>query len=140
MWWNRPLTPLVVIATLCVVVALTWRGYKRRDWRDPAWLGVCAAVIAVPVALWYVFANNTVQVHASFMYRSLPIAFGAIAALIVAAVSVQATLTQPRRRDEEATVERVEPVMRPMGIQGTEASPAHPSVARTRRVWRLVST
>jgi hypothetical protein len=117
LWWDRPLTPFVVIATLGVVAAFAWRYYRAcRDWRDLAWLGVCVAIISVPVAVWYVFANNTVQVHASFMYRSVPIAFGAIAALIVAACFAEPTLMRPHTRDEKASDERVEPVVRPMGV------------------------
>ena len=136
LWWHRPLTPLVVIATLCVVVALAWRCHKaRRDWRDVAWLGVCAAVMSVPVTLWHVFANNTVQIHASFMYRSLPIAFGAIAALIVAAVSVEPTLTQRRGRDAEATVERVESGHRWVSRGPKRRSHTRRWLARRTRRW-----
>ena len=34
---------------------------------------------------WYLALNNHSQIHPQLVYRSLPIAFGAVAALVVAA-------------------------------------------------------
>ena len=45
----------------------------------------CCAIVAVPVVSWYLALNNHSQIHPQLVYRSLPIAFGAVASLVYAA-------------------------------------------------------
>jgi hypothetical protein len=95
-WWDRPLAPLMLGATITVVGVCLGRHHSfGRTGRGLAWTAVGAAWIGVPVALWYVIANNHSQVHTWFTYRSVPVTIGASAALIVAASSV------PRARADE---------------------------------------
>jgi hypothetical protein len=78
-WWDQPLTAWVVAATLAtlVVAAIRW----RRGPADLARIAVCCGLAAAPVVGWYLALNNHSQIHPQLVYRSLPIAFGAIAAL-----------------------------------------------------------
>jgi hypothetical protein len=90
-WWDLPLTPLVVAVTLAVVAVFALRmRSSARSWSPLAWTAACGAVVAAPVGLWYVALNNHVQLHFWQTYRSMAVAFGAVAAFVVAATSVEA--------------------------------------------------
>jgi len=82
-WWDQPLTPWVVFGTLAAVAfgLIRWRRSKG----EVGSIVVCCAIVAVPVVSWYLALNNHSQIHPQLVYRSLPIAFGAVAALVVAA-------------------------------------------------------
>ena len=81
-WWDQPLTPWVVFGTLAAVAvgAIRW----RRSNGDIGSTAVCCAIVAVPVMSWYLALNNHSQIHPQLVYRSLPIAFGAVASLAYA--------------------------------------------------------
>lgn len=79
MWWGEPLTPWLlaaVLVTLAVLVA-RWRGIVGVG-RSTA---VACAVVIVAVEAWFELLSNHSQIHAWLVYRSLPIAAGAMAAL-----------------------------------------------------------
>lgn len=82
-WWDQPLTPWVVFGTLAVVAVglIRW----RRSRGEIGSMVVCCAIVAVPVMSWYLALNNHSQIHPQLVYRSLPIAFGAVAAMMYAA-------------------------------------------------------
>jgi hypothetical protein len=98
-WLDRPLTPPVLVVAVVVVGAVVWRSRERLGWRDGAWLAALVAVTALPVIAWYVILNNHNQIHMWLTYRSLAIAFGAVAALVAVAV---ATAADDRRADRYA--------------------------------------
>lgn len=82
-WWGQPLTPWVVIGTLAAVAygLIRWRRSKG----EIGSIMVCSAIVAAPAMAWYLVLNNHSQIHPQLVYRSLPIAFGAVAALAYAA-------------------------------------------------------
>ena len=82
-WWDQPLTAWVVFGSLAVVAvgAIRWRRSKR----EIGSVLFCCALVAVFVMSWYLALNNHSQIHRQLVYRSLPIAFGAVAALVYAA-------------------------------------------------------
>ena len=82
-WWDQPLTSWVVFGTIAAVAVGSIRW--RRSTGDIGSTAVCCAIVAVPVVSWYLVLNNHSQIHPQLVYRSLPIAFGAVAALMVAA-------------------------------------------------------
>jgi len=82
-WWDQPLTSWVVFGTIAAVAVGSIRW--RRSTGDIGSTAVCCAIVAVPVVSWYLVLNNHSQIHPQLVYRSLPIAFGAVAALVVAA-------------------------------------------------------
>ena len=82
-WWDQPLTPWVVFGTLAAVAVGTIR-WRRSD-GDIGSTAACCAIVAVPVVSWYLALNNHSQIHPQLVYRSLPIAFGAVASLVYAA-------------------------------------------------------
>jgi 4-amino-4-deoxy-L-arabinose transferase-like glycosyltransferase len=89
----------VLVVAVVVVGAVVWRSRERLGWRDGAWLAALVAVTALPVIAWYVILNNHNQIHMWLTYRSLAIAFGAVAALVAVAV---ATAADDRRADRYA--------------------------------------
>jgi hypothetical protein len=82
-WWDRPLTPLVVVAVLAVVVFVAVRNRRRLSGQ----VAVCAAIVVVPFVLWYLALSNHNQIHVWLTYRSIPLAFGALGALVLAAAA-----------------------------------------------------
>jgi hypothetical protein len=82
-WWDRPLTPLVVVAVLAVVVSVAVRNRRRLSGQ----VAVCAAIVVVPFVLWYLALSNHNQIHVWLTYRSIPLAFGALGALVLAAAA-----------------------------------------------------
>lgn len=82
-WWDQPLTPSVVFGALAAVAVgmIRWRRSKG----EVRSIVVCCALVAVPVMSWYLALNNHSQIHPQTVYRSLPIAFGAVVALAYAA-------------------------------------------------------
>ena len=78
-WWDQPLTPWVVVGTLATVIVAAIR--VRRGMADLGRIAVCCGLAAVPVIGWYIALNNHSQIHPLLVYRSLPIAFGAVAAV-----------------------------------------------------------
>jgi hypothetical protein len=78
-WWGQPLTPWVVFGTLATLVVATLRG--RRSPAALARIALCCGIVVLPVLGWYAVLNNHSQIHPLLVYRSLPIAFGAVAAL-----------------------------------------------------------
>jgi hypothetical protein len=86
-WWDRPLTPLVVVAVLAVVVTVAVRNRHRLSGQ----VAVCAAIVAVPFVIWYFALSNHNQIHVWLTYRSIPLAFGALGALVLAAVAPTTT-------------------------------------------------
>jgi hypothetical protein len=89
-WWGQPLTPWVVVAVVgvLVVAAVRW----RRQSAVAARIGVCCALVAAPMLAWYGALNNHSQIHSWLVYRSLPVTFGALSALVYVAIK-----TAPRR-------------------------------------------
>ncbi len=107
-WWRQPLTPWVVVAVLIVLavaggpVASRSRG-RRADRRRAARSSPprCSAGTRA--------LNNHSQIHSWLVYRSLPIAFGGLSALVCAAVRTAPTSGQLRRssgRSDERVPER----------------------------------
>jgi hypothetical protein len=87
-WLDRPLTPLVLAATAITIAVVAWRYRHRLGWPLLAWLAAALAVAAVPVMAWYMILNNHNQIHFWLTYRSVAIAFGALATVaLVAAVT-----------------------------------------------------
>jgi hypothetical protein len=84
-WWHQPLTPWVVIAAVLTVAIAAIRS--RRPSGVVARTGACCAIVAIPALGWYVALNNHSQTHFWLVYRSLPIAFGALCTLAYAALS-----------------------------------------------------
>ncbi len=85
-WWGQPLTPWVVVGTLAILVVVLIRA--RRSATDLARIALCCGIAGVPVVGWYLALSNHSQIHHLLVYRSIPIAFGAVAALAyVAAIS-----------------------------------------------------
>jgi hypothetical protein len=82
-WWDQPLTSWVVFGTIATVAVGTIRW--RRSKGEIGSTVVCCALVAVPVVSWYLALNNHSQIHPQLVYRSLPIAFGAVAAVAYAA-------------------------------------------------------
>jgi hypothetical protein len=85
-WWDRPLTPLVVVAVLAVVVTVAVRNRHRLSGQ----VAVCGAIVVVPVVLWYLALSNHNQIHVWMTYRSIPLAFGALGALVLTAAAAPA--------------------------------------------------
>jgi hypothetical protein len=84
-WWRQPLTPWVVVAVAgAVVVALV--RLRRRHGVVARIAGSCA-LVAAPVLGWYVALNNHSQIHSWLVYRSLPVAFGGLSAVVLAAAT-----------------------------------------------------
>jgi hypothetical protein len=82
MWWSQPLTPWVVGVILAVlVVAGVRRQPSIRELISPA---LCALVAVVPLLVWYVALAAHSQFHSWLVYRSIPVAFGGVAALVYA--------------------------------------------------------
>jgi hypothetical protein len=86
-WLDRPLTPLVIAAAALAVAIVVWRSPTRLRWHAVGWLAATAAVVAVPVVAWYVILDNHNQIHFWQTYRSVAIAFGALVAVLIAAVA-----------------------------------------------------
>ena len=86
-WWDRPLTPLVVVATLALVGTVAVRNRRRLSGQ----VAVSAAIVAVPFVSWYLALSNHNQIHVWMTYRSIPLAFGALAALVLAAATAPTT-------------------------------------------------
>ena len=84
-WWDQPLTPWVVVAVVVVLGVATIRSRPGRALA--ARLTAAVAIVAVPVIGWYLVLNNHSQIHAWLVYRSLPIAFGALSAVAYAMVT-----------------------------------------------------
>jgi hypothetical protein len=43
--------------------------------------------VVVPVVIWYLAISNHNQIHVWMTYRSIPLTFGAVAALVLAAAA-----------------------------------------------------
>jgi hypothetical protein len=83
-WWDKPLTPWVVFAVAAMVAVVA--VYGRRRGHVMVGTGLCVAITVVPVVAWYLALNQHSQNHQWLLYRSHPIAFGAIGALVYAAM------------------------------------------------------
>jgi hypothetical protein len=89
-WWRYPLTPWVVVTTALIVVSLvSFAWLRRRDVSASREVALCCAAVAVPFAGWFLALNNHTQIHVFFVYRSLPLAFGALAAIVVGATVLE---------------------------------------------------
>ena len=107
MWWDRPLTPWVVVGTVAVLGVLGLVTLARRRRLNGRWGLVICALIALALAVaWYVALNNHSQIHPLLVYRSLPIAFGGTSALVYLA------LRDPIDRAGQATATSVSPSQR----------------------------
>jgi hypothetical protein len=88
-WWSRPLTPWVVCITALLVLSLvsfTWA--RQRSILGSREIALCCVVVAAPFTAWFMALNNHTQIHAWLVYRSFPIAFGAIGAMAVGMTSL----------------------------------------------------
>lgn len=83
MWWSKPLTPWI-LAAVAVVLAVT---ALRRHALPSAGSLVAVGTVVVAVAAWFVVLSNHSQIHPWLVYRSLPIALGAVAALVHADIA-----------------------------------------------------
>jgi hypothetical protein len=79
-WWDRPLTPWVVLVIGVVLVVVATR--RRENLGPVGGTALCAAIAVVPALGWYVVLNTHSQVHAAFLDRSIGMAFGGAAALL----------------------------------------------------------
>jgi hypothetical protein len=95
-WWNQPLTPWVVVAVVAVVGVAMVRSRPGRA--VGAWIAASSALVVVPVVGWYVVLNNHSQIHSWLVYRSLPIAFGALSALVYVTVTTAPEEATPSSR------------------------------------------
>lgn len=106
-WWDQPWTPWVV-AALVVILVVT---FARRAPSKAAILGTtsCCAIVAGFVILWYPVLNNHSQIHVGNAHKSLPLAFGAVAALMYVCIDLwreldrQPAPTGPARPADAAT-------------------------------------
>lgn len=93
-WWGQPLTPWVIaaVAVGALVAGLRSRG---RGGSAPPWAAIATscAIIAVPVAGWYLVSNNHSQIHSWLVYRSIPITFGGLLAVIGATTTESGNAT-----------------------------------------------
>ena len=88
-WWDQPLTPWVLGALAVAVCVLALRAWSRRALLVRfAW----PVAVALPVAGWYVLLDNHSQIHYWLVYRSLPMALGAIAACAAIATNGSETM------------------------------------------------
>jgi hypothetical protein len=95
-WWNEPLTPLVIVGVAAVILAAAWRHRRPISVRDIS----CAAIVVVPIVMWYLALSNHNQIHVWVTYRSIPLAFGALSALVF----VAATASSPAREHASVNV------------------------------------
>ena len=104
-WWDQPITPWVVFGTLATLVVATIRS--RRGPADLARIAVCCGLVLIPVVGWYVALTNHSQIHPQLVYRSLPIAFGAVAALWYVSLKspIHSATTSLAERSDEALAE-----------------------------------
>ena len=79
-WWDQPWTPWVVTA-LVVTLMVT---FIRRAPSIAAVVGTtrCCAIAVGFVIVWYPVLNNHSQIHVGNVHKSLPLALGAVAALM----------------------------------------------------------
>jgi hypothetical protein len=84
-WWDQPLTPWVVFTVVAILGVATVRSRPGRA--AGARIATVVAIVVVPVVGWYLALNNHSQIHAWLVYRSLPIAFGALSAVVYAIVT-----------------------------------------------------
>jgi hypothetical protein len=91
-WWDQPLTPWVVVAVVAVLGVATVRSRPGRA--ASAWIAASTAIVVVPVVGWYVVLSNHSQIHSWLVYRSLPLAFGALSALVYATVTTVPEVTR----------------------------------------------
>ena len=101
-WWEQPLTPWVVVVVVAILGVATIRSRPGRA--VGARIAASAAIVVVPVIGWYLVLNNHSQIHAWLVYRSLPIAFGALSALVYAIVTAGHS-PDDQSRDETHTVD-----------------------------------
>ena len=98
MWWDRPLTPWVVLGSVAALGVLALVSLARRRRLNGRWgLVICALIALAPAVAWYVALNNHSQIHPLLVYRSLPIAFGGASALVYLA------LRGPNERADQST-------------------------------------
>lgn len=103
-WWDQPLTPWVVFGTLATLAVAAMRF--RPPTPGIARIALCCGVAAVPVVGWYLALNNHSQIHPQLVYRSLPVAFGAVASLGYVGLMMsrdRATQSRLARTDEVVT-------------------------------------
>jgi hypothetical protein len=82
-WWNQPLTPLVVAGVAALILYAAWQNRRPISVR----VATCAAIVIVPFAMWYLALSNHSQIHVWLTYRSIPITFGALSALVFVTVA-----------------------------------------------------
>lgn len=87
-WWDRPLTPWVVLVALGVLISLLVRRRSASfDRRTAISFSLTMMILVVPHVLYYMAFNSHSQIHPALVYRSLPIAFGGLAAWVLASVT-----------------------------------------------------
>jgi hypothetical protein len=103
-WWDQPLTPWVVVAVVAVLGVAAIRSRPgRATWGR---IAVPSAIVVVPVIGWYVVLNNHSQIHSWLVYRSLPIAFGALSALAYATVTIAREEAHPSTVEASTSLSR----------------------------------
>ena len=100
-WWEQPLTVWVVLGVMAILAIGVARSRPQRT-MIASW-AACSAVVLLPVILWHLVLNNHSQIHAWLVYRSLPFAFGGVAALTWVAL-----VRQPERSGPGAELAETE--------------------------------
>lgn len=84
-----------MIAAVVIGVVVLGARRRGRSGSAPPWAAIATscAIIAVPVAGWYLVSNNHSQIHSWLVYRSIPITFGGLLAFIGATTTESANAT-----------------------------------------------
>ena len=98
-WLDRPLTPLVVAGAVIACGAVWWHHRRRLGWLDAGGAAGAVAVVGAPVVVWYMLLNNHNQIHYWLTYRSVAIAFGAVATVAIVAATTSANERPVARYD-----------------------------------------
>ena len=73
----------MVLGSVAALGVLALVSLARRRRLSGRWgLVICALIALAPAVAWYVALNNHSQIHPLLVYRSLPIAFGAVPGLL----------------------------------------------------------
>lgn len=108
-WFDQPVTPLVILAAIAALAAICWLRFRadpgQRGWSDLGGIAAGLAAIVIPFASWYVLLNNHNQIHYWLTYRSIAIAFGAMAAYLAVAISSGVATLSANGVDEAITSE-----------------------------------
>ena len=124
-WWDRPLTPWIVFGILAVLVVAAARGRRRTGILTTC--AACAAIVAVPALGWYLGLSTHSEIHAFLVYRSLPMVFGAVAALLYVALTGSEERSSGVSGGESAEEYATSLLVEPEGAQRTSVAAGAPT-------------